>query len=80
MPGIAMPCQVISCHDIVITDYSLSLCSQAISSTTERRMTLSQIYDWMVAHIPYFTDRQSNSKSAGWKVKFLKTSRKFSAS
>merc|ERR1711936_392409 len=33
----------------------------------ERRMTLSQIYDWMVANIPYFTDRQSNSKSAGWK-------------
>ena len=42
---------------------------QAISSSGERRMTLSQIYDWMVAHIPYFTDRQSNSKSAGWKVK-----------
>merc|ERR550532_80247 len=43
------------------------LISQAISSSSERRMTLSQIYDWMVAHIPYFTDRQSNSKSAGWK-------------
>ena len=46
------------------------LISQAISSSAERRMTLSQIYDWMVANIPYFTDRQSNSKSAGWKVKF----------
>merc|ERR1719192_1142212 len=43
------------------------LISQAISSSAERRMTLSQIYDWMVANIPYFTDRQSNSKSAGWK-------------
>ena len=35
-------------------------------------MTLSQIYDWMVAHIPYFGDRQSSSKSAGWKVKIIK--------
>merc|ERR550539_1896229 len=43
------------------------LISQAISSSGERRMTLSQIYDWMVAQIPYFTDTQSNSKSAGWK-------------
>merc|ERR1711953_1289207 len=41
--------------------------TQAISSAQEKRMTLSQIYDWMVANIPYFTDRQSNSKSAGWK-------------
>ena len=45
------------------------LITQAISSGHDRRMTLSQIYDWMVANIPYFTDRQSNSKSAGWKVK-----------
>ena len=44
---------------------------QAISSSTDRRMTLSQIYDWMVAHIPYFGDRQSSSKSAGWKVRFI---------
>jgi len=43
------------------------LITQAISSAGDRRMTLSQIYDWMVANIPYFTDRQSNSKSAGWK-------------
>jgi len=43
------------------------LITQAISSSPERRMTLSQIYDWMVAHIPYFGDRQSSSKSAGWK-------------
>ena len=35
-------------------------------------MTLSQIYDWMVAHIPYFGERQSSSKSAGWKVKIIK--------
>ena len=47
------------------------LITQAISSGHDRRMTLSQIYDWMVANIPNipFTDRQSNSKSAGWKVK-----------
>ena len=51
---------------------------QAISSSSERRMTLSQIYDWMVAHIPYFADRQSNSKSAGWKVKFKDIRKYFS--
>ena len=39
-------------------------------------MTLSQIYDWMVAHIPYFGDRQSSSKSAGWKVKIIQTCNK----
>lgn len=43
------------------------LITQAITSCPERRMTLSQIYEWMVAQIPYFTERQSNSKSAGWK-------------
>ena len=39
-------------------------------------MTLSQIYDWMVAHIPYFGDRQSSSKSAGWKVKIIRICKK----
>jgi len=43
------------------------LITQAISSSPDKRMTLSQIYDWMVGNVPYFTERQSNSKSAGWK-------------
>lgn len=47
------------------------LITQAISSSPDKKLTLSQIYDWMVANIPYFSERQSNSKSAGWKVGFL---------
>ena len=44
------------------------LITQAITSCPDKKLTLSQIYDWMVANVSYFTDRQSNSKSAGWKV------------
>ena len=45
------------------------LISQAISGSPDGRLTLSQIYDWMVAHVPYFTERQETAKSAGWKVR-----------
>jgi len=41
--------------------------AQAIQTSSEKRLTLSQIYDWMVANIPYFQDRSDQSSSAGWK-------------
>ena len=41
---------------------------QAIASSPEQRLTLNQIYDWMISAIPYFSDRQDNASSAGWKV------------
>ena len=41
---------------------------QAILSSPEKRLTLSQVYDWMVQNIPYFKDKGDSNSSAGWKV------------
>ncbi|XP_075040581.1 forkhead box protein O4 [Mixophyes fleayi] len=43
------------------------LISQAIESSPEKRLTLSQIYEWMVKSIPYFKDKGDSNSSAGWK-------------
>ncbi|KRZ09271.1 Forkhead box protein O [Trichinella zimbabwensis] len=43
------------------------LITQAIMSTPEKRLTLSQIYDWMVKNVPYFRDKGDSNSSAGWK-------------
>lgn len=43
------------------------LISQAINSTNDKRLTLAQIYDWMVQHVPYFKDKGDSNSSAGWK-------------
>ncbi|XP_018428113.1 PREDICTED: forkhead box protein O4 [Nanorana parkeri] len=43
------------------------LISQAIESTPDKRLTLSQIYEWMVKTIPYFKDKGDSNSSAGWK-------------
>uniref|UniRef100_A0A3P9M7G5 Forkhead box O3A n=1 Tax=Oryzias latipes TaxID=8090 RepID=A0A3P9M7G5_ORYLA len=43
------------------------LITQAIESSPEKRLTLSQIYDWMVRSIPYFKDKGDSNSSAGWK-------------
>ena len=44
------------------------LITQAINSTPEKRLTLSQVYEWMGANIPYFKDKGDSNSSAGWKV------------
>lgn len=44
------------------------LITQAIQSSSEQRLTLSQIYDWMVNTVPYFRDKGDSNSSAGWKV------------
>lgn len=44
------------------------LITQAIQSTPEKRLTLSQVYEWMVQNIPYFKDKGDSNSSAGWKV------------
>lgn len=44
------------------------LITKAIESTPEKRLTLSQIYDWMVKNVPYFKDKGDSNSSAGWKV------------
>jgi len=44
------------------------LITRAIESAPEKRLTLSQIYDWMVRCVPYFSDKGDSNSSAGWKV------------
>ncbi|CAL8248846.1 unnamed protein product [Lota lota] len=44
------------------------LITRAIESTAEKRLTLSQIYDWMVRYVPYFKDKGDSNSSAGWKA------------
>ena len=44
------------------------LITQAIQSCVDKRLTLSQIYDWMVHNVPYFKDKGDSNSSAGWKV------------
>ncbi|KAF6038928.1 hypothetical protein EB796_002762 [Bugula neritina] len=43
------------------------LITQAIQSSPEKRLTLSQIYDWMVQNVGYFRDKGDSNSSAGWK-------------
>ncbi|PAA76505.1 hypothetical protein BOX15_Mlig022853g3, partial [Macrostomum lignano] len=43
------------------------LITQAIQSSPNGRLTLAEIYDWMVRHVPYFTARSDSASSAGWK-------------
>ena len=52
--------------DLILTKFPFE---QAIQSAPDRRLTLSQIYDWMVGAMPYFTERADSSSSAGWKVR-----------
>ena len=47
------------------------LITQAIQSSPEKRLTLSQVYEWMVANISYFKDKGDSNSSAGWKVSSL---------
>ncbi|KAJ8401838.1 hypothetical protein AAFF_G00378090 [Aldrovandia affinis] len=43
------------------------LISQAIENSPEKRLTLAQVYDWMVKTVPYFKDKGDCNSSAGWK-------------
>lgn len=44
------------------------LIARAIESAPDQRLTLSQIYAWMVQNVPFFTDKGDSNSSAGWKV------------
>uniref|UniRef100_A0A0K0F0A6 Fork-head domain-containing protein n=1 Tax=Strongyloides venezuelensis TaxID=75913 RepID=A0A0K0F0A6_STRVS len=46
------------------------LITQAIQSSPEQRLTLSQVYEWMVTNVPFFRDKGDSNSSAGWKVGF----------
>lgn len=47
------------------------LITQAIQSSPEKRLTLAQIYEWMVQNVAYFKDKGDSNSSAGWKVSAL---------
>jgi hypothetical protein len=44
------------------------LISKAIVSSAEQRLTLSEIYDWMIKYVPFFRNKVDRISSAGWKV------------
>ncbi|XP_061402854.1 forkhead box protein O-like [Musca vetustissima] len=48
------------------------LITHAIGSASEKRLTLSQIYEWMVHNVPYFKDKGDSTSSAGWKVSSIR--------
>lgn len=45
------------------------LITEAIISSAEKRLTLSQIYDWMIRNVPHFSKEGNSNSSAGWKVR-----------
>ena len=47
------------------------LIARAIENSQDKRLTLSQIYSWMIQYVPYFRDKGDRKSSTGWKVKKL---------
>ncbi len=46
------------------------LITQAIQSSQDQRLTLAQIYDWLVKNVPYFAAKADSVSSIGWKVQY----------
>ena len=44
------------------------LINQAIESSPEKRLTLSQIYEWLIENIDHFRQRKDGKNAMGWKV------------
>ena len=47
------------------------LIAKAIENSQDKRLTLSQIYSWMIQYVPYFRDKGDRKSSTGWKVSSL---------
>ena len=45
------------------------LITQAIQSSPDQRLTLAQIYEWLVKNVPYFHGKGDSVSSIGWKVR-----------
>ncbi|CAF0827398.1 unnamed protein product [Didymodactylos carnosus] len=43
------------------------LIAKAIENSHQKRLTLAQIYIWMVKYVPYFRDKGDRKSSSGWK-------------
>lgn len=46
------------------------LITKAILNSDQQRLTLSQIYSWIILYVPYFKDKSDKKTSQGWKVFF----------
>lgn len=44
------------------------LITQAILSSPEKRLTLTEIYEWIVKNVSYFSDKAEIPSKVGWKV------------
>jgi hypothetical protein len=44
------------------------LIAKAILNSDQQRLTLSQIYSWIILYVPYFRDKSDKKSSQGWKV------------
>jgi hypothetical protein len=44
------------------------LIGKAITTSAEQRLTLSEIYDWLIKYVPFFRNKVDRASSAGWKV------------
>ena len=44
------------------------LITTAIESSPQRRLSLAQIYEWIVKNVPYFKDKERYLSVQGWKV------------
>ena len=44
------------------------LITKAILSAPEKRLTLSEIYTWMIENVPYFREKANETSTSGWKV------------
>lgn len=50
------------------------LIAKAIENSEDKRLTLSQIYSWMIQYVPYFRDKGDRKSSTGWKVSSISSS------
>jgi len=67
--SVALACKKVMPHRNAWGSLSYAdLISKAIESSVDQRLTLAQIYAWMVQNIQYFSDKGDSTSSAGWKV------------
>ena len=47
------------------------LITRAIDSSPWKRLTLNEVYEWIIKFVPYFKDKIDAKTSWGWKVSFV---------
>ncbi|XP_069318988.1 forkhead box protein O4 isoform X2 [Eulemur rufifrons] len=62
-----LPRPELACEPSEPPEVEPGLGEKAIESAPDKRLTLAQIYEWMVRTVPYFKDKGDSNSSAGWK-------------